>query len=130
MTMTTEELKDLILSKKREGKIVFHSIEGLMETKMEDIIQQPAVGLLWDLNRDMATLLSCASDDNPYWVNDLALANITELLIYKVNKVTDERDKWKARCEELEKELATEKEKVSILNERLDEAIQRIIKNE
>ena len=29
--MTTEELKDLILVKKRESKIVFHSIGGLME---------------------------------------------------------------------------------------------------
>ena len=42
--MTTEELKNLILSKKKEGKIVFHSIEGLMEAKMEDIIRQPAEG--------------------------------------------------------------------------------------
>lgn len=100
--MTTEELQSLILSKKREGKIVFHSIEGLMEAKMEDIIQQPASGLLWDLNRDMATLLSRASEDNPCWVNDLALANITEYLINKINEITDERDKWKARCEELE----------------------------
>lgn len=100
--MTTGELQNLILSKKREGKIVFHSLEGLMEAKMEDIIQQTADGLLWDLNRDMVTLLSRASDDNPYWVNDLALANITEYLINKINGITDERDKWKARCEELD----------------------------
>lgn len=99
--MTTEELQDLILSKKKEGKIVFHSIEGLVEAKMENIIQQPASGLLWDLNRDMATLLSRASEDNPCWVNDLALANITEYLINKVNEITDERDQWKTRCEEL-----------------------------
>lgn len=101
--MTVEELKDFILSKKREGKIVFYSIEGLMEMKMQDIIQQPAVGLLWDLNRDIATLLSRASEDNRYWVNDLALANVTEVLVYKLNEVTDERDQWKSRCEELEK---------------------------
>lgn len=99
--MTIEELKNLILSKKKEGKIVFHSLEGLMEAKMENIIRQPANGLLWDLNRDMATLLSRASEDNPCWVNDLALANITEYLINRVNEMTDERDKWKARCEEL-----------------------------
>ena len=99
--MTTEELQNLILSKKKEGQIVFRSLEGLMEAKMENIIQQPANGLLWDLNRDMVTLLSRASDDNPYWVNDLALANITEFLINKVNEITEERDMWKARCEEL-----------------------------
>lgn len=100
--MTTEELQNLILSKKREGKIVFHSLEGLMEVKIESIIQQTANGLLWDLNRDMATLLSRASEENPCWVNDIALANITEYLINKVNEITDERDMWKARCEELE----------------------------
>lgn len=109
--MVTEDLKDLILAKKREGKIVFYSIEGLMEDKMEDIIQQPAEGLLWDLNRDMATLLHRASDDNPCWVNDVALSNITEYLVNKVNEITEERDVWKARCEELEKQLTKEKTK-------------------
>ena len=109
--MTTEELKDLILAKKREGEIVFHSIEGLMVAKMEDIIQQPAEGLLWELNRDMATLLCCASEDNPCWVNDMALSNITELLVNKVNEITEERDVWKARCEELEKQLNKEESK-------------------
>lgn len=99
--MITDELQNLILSKKKEGKIVFYSIEGLVEAKMENIIQQTANGLLWELNRDMATLLSRASEDNPYWVNDIALANITEYLINKVNEITEERDKWKARCEEL-----------------------------
>lgn len=106
--MTTEELKNLILAKKREGKIVFYSIEGLMESKMEDIIQQSAEGLLWDLNRDMATLLHRASEDNPCWVNDMALSNITEFLVNKVNEITEERDVWKARCEELEKQLNKE----------------------
>lgn len=101
--MTTEDLQNLILSKKKEGKIVFYNLEGLVEAKMENIVQQPASGLLWDLNRDMATLLSRASEDNPYWVNDLALANITEYLINKVNEITDERDRWKTRCEELER---------------------------
>lgn len=106
--MATEELKDLILAKKKEGKIVFLSTGGLMEAKMEDIVQQPSEGLLWDLNRDMATLLHCASEDNPCWVNDMALSNITEFLVNKVNEITDERDAWKVRCEELEKQLKKE----------------------
>lgn len=105
--MTTEELQNLILSKKKEGKIVFYSLEGLMEAKMENIIQQPANGLLWELNRDMATLLSRVSKDNPCWVNDLALVNITEYLINKVNEITDERNRWKARCEELVESCTT-----------------------
>ena len=106
--MTTEELKNLILSKKKEGKIVFHSIEGLMEAKMEDIIRQPAEGLLWDLNRDLATLLHRASEDNPCWVNDMALANITEFLVNKVNEITEERNMWKIRCGDLEEQLNKE----------------------
>ena len=128
--MTTEELKDFILSKKREGKIVFYTIEGLAEAKMEKIIQQPAEGLLYDLNRDMGTLLHQASEDSPCWVNDIALACITEFLLNKVNEITDEKDNWRKRCEELEQELDFEKEKVSILNERLDEAVERIIRME
>ena len=89
--MVTEELKDLILAKKKAGKNVFYSIEGLMEAKMEDIIQQSAEGLLWDLNRDITTLLHRASEDNPCWVNDMALSVITEPLVNKVNEITDER---------------------------------------
>lgn len=38
----------------------------------------------------------------PPRTNDIALANITEYLINKVNETTEERDMWKARCEELE----------------------------
>ena len=108
--MVTEDLKDLILAKKREGKIVFYSIEGLMEAKMEDIIQQPAEGLLWDLNCDMATLLHRSSEGNRCWVNDMALSNITEYLVNKVNEITEDRDVWKARCEELEKQLNKEEQ--------------------
>ena len=109
--MNTEELKDLILAKKREGKIVFYSIGGLMEAKMEDIIQQSAEGLLWDLNRDITTLLHRASEDNPCWVNDMALSVITEFLVNKVNEITDERNMWKARCDELEQQLNKEETK-------------------
>ena len=79
-----------------------------MEAKMEDIIRQPAEGLLWDLNRDLATLLHRASEDNPCWVNDMALANITEFLVNKVNEITEERNVWKNRCEELEEQLNKE----------------------
>ena len=105
--MTTEEIINLINQKSQEGKIVFYTIEGLAEAKMENIIQQPGEGLLYDLNRDMMTLLSRASEDNPCWVNDIALASVTRYLIDKVNEITGDRDRWKLRCEELERKKET-----------------------
>jgi hypothetical protein len=38
----------------------------------------------------------------------MALSNITEFLVNKVNEITEEREVWKARCEELEKQLNKE----------------------
>ena len=51
----------------------------------------------------MMTLLSRAGEDNPCWVNDIALARVTRYLVDKVNEITEERNRWKLRCEELEK---------------------------
>ena len=115
--MTTEEIINLIKERESEGRVVFYQAPGILHsTPVACLCDQPADGILYDLNRDEASILAFASDDNPYWVNNYATAQVIRHLKNKV--------------EELEQELNFEKEKVSILNERLDEAIERIIKNE
>jgi hypothetical protein len=73
-----ESLKDYILKKAQEGKVCVMGFEGLMEMKLNDITNQPAEGILYDLNRDPATVLTFI--DNPKWVNDYAVGLVIKKL--------------------------------------------------
>ena len=88
---TKEDLKDMILNAWKDGYVVFASIEGLHKQKLEEFIKQPLEGMLYDINRNTATILTFL--DDPKWVNDFAL---TKLLEYYYNK-----------CKEQEKILST-----------------------
>ena len=84
-----EDLKDLILKKEKEGKVVFMTHEGPMEADLEKFIKQPTEGLLYDLNRDRTTVLTFIED--PKWINDFAVG----LVITKLKKYYDSNKKNK-----------------------------------
>jgi hypothetical protein len=50
-----QKLKDLMLQKEKEGKILFRTLDCLIEADIEEFIKQPIEGLLYDLNRDKTT---------------------------------------------------------------------------
>ena len=87
---TKEKIKNMILDAWKDGYVVFASIAGLHKQKLEDFISQPIEGMLYDINRDTATILTFL--DDPKWINDFAL---TKLLEYYYNK-----------CKEQEKRLS------------------------
>jgi len=64
-------LKELILKKAKEGKVVFMGIEGPMEADLDKFIDQPIEGLLYDLNRLPEVVLTFI--DDPKWINDYAV---------------------------------------------------------
>lgn len=84
-----ENIKQLVLAEYAKGNIVFAGIEGLQTTNITDFIQQPTEGILYDLNRNEATVLTFIED--PKWVNDYAVAKTITAL--------------KARIEELEQKI-------------------------
>ena len=73
-----EETKELILSEAKKGNVVFATVEGLMTANLNEFIEQPTEGLLYDLNRDAATILSQL--DNPKWINDYAVMQVIRKL--------------------------------------------------
>ena len=76
--MKTEELKDKILKEYKKGNIVISTVDGLSVAPLKEVIKQPTEGLLYDINRDEATILTLIGD--PKWVNDYAcMAVIREL---------------------------------------------------
>ena len=96
--MATQEIIGLILAKKKEGKAVYYVWPNeLAISALEDLCNQPADGILYDLNRDEASILAFAGEDNPYWVNNYATAQVIRYL--------------KGRVEELEKQLNKEEPK-------------------
>lgn len=78
--MELGELKNFIREKEKEGKVVFMTCEGPMIADLDEFIQQSAQGILYDLNRDKATTMTLASEDNLRWVNDYAVAVVIEKL--------------------------------------------------
>jgi len=76
--MDTKELKALILEEARKGNVVLNTFEGLMVANLDGLIKQPTDGLLYDLNRDKATVMTLIKD--PKWINDYAVALVIEKL--------------------------------------------------
>ena len=64
------KLKDKILKEYKRGNIVVSTFDGIKAAPLKEIINQPAEGLLYDLNRDEATILTFIHD--PKWINDYA----------------------------------------------------------
>ena len=73
-----KELKQFILDKRDEGKVVVMGLEGPMSMPIEGIIKQPTDGLLYDLNRLEETTLTFIGDIK--WVNDFAVALVIRKL--------------------------------------------------
>lgn len=86
--MEIDSLKALVLAEWERGYIVCASTDGLLKCRFEDFKAQPIESMLYDMNRNIATILSNIDDNK--WINDFALVKTLE---YYYN-----------RCIELEKE--------------------------
>lgn len=92
--MTTQEKIDFILAKKEEGKIVYFILpDQAVVSTLEEICNQPADGILYDLNRDEASILDFADENNPYWVNNYAAAQVIRYLKGKVEELEQQLKK-------------------------------------
>ena len=82
--MTEEQIKEKVLAEYQKGNVCYRTVEGIFTAKMEQFVKQPIEGMLYDLNRDRATITAFLND--PKWVNDLAL---TEVLRYQDKRIKE-----------------------------------------
>ena len=69
-----KSLKEIVLEAEAENKVVFMTIDGLLSVNIDKFVLQPTEGLLYDLNRNRATILTFI--DNPQFVNNFAVMKV------------------------------------------------------
>lgn len=79
------EIREFILKEFDNGNIIFCGIGGLQGGNLKEFIKQPTEGILYDLNRDEATVLS--QIENPKWINDFAVAKVIRALKDRISEL-------------------------------------------
>jgi hypothetical protein len=77
------KIKEIVLEEAKKGNVVIMTIEGPAVMAIDDIINQPTDGLLYDLNRTPEGILTFIND--PRWVNDFAVY----LVIKRLKEMVD-----------------------------------------
>lgn len=83
-------MKKEILEEYKKGNIVVSTFEGLKVMKLEDIIKQPAEGILYDLNRSESIILTFLPDAK--WINDYASSQVIRELKKRIKELEDENN--------------------------------------
>lgn len=88
-------IKEFVLAEKEKGNLGFLARHGgLRIVPLDEFVEQPAEGILYDLNRPEEVALTFL--DDPKWVNDFAVA----LVIRKLVEQRDVLRKAMVLCEE------------------------------
>lgn len=95
--MSDKDITQELIDNYKDGKVVLMTIEGAVSCDMEKFLEQPVDGILYDLNRDEVTALSCAKTDVK-WINDFAVAKV-------IRKLFEQRASLRTRVETLEAAL-------------------------
>jgi len=120
MKKAEQTIKEKILAEYKKGNIVVSTFEGLMTMPLKECIKQPDSGLLYDLNRDAATILTFI--DDPKWINDYALLMVVIELKKQINDLS-------LRTSKLEKDLKDAEamfEKMELTAFNLDKRIKKL----
>ena len=80
-----EGIKETVLEEYKKGNIVVAGIEGLQTMPLKEFVKQPVDGMLYDLNRNEAVVLTFIED--PKWVNDYAVAMVIHELKAEIERL-------------------------------------------
>jgi hypothetical protein len=79
------DIKDKVLKEYMDGNIVIAGVEGLSVVSLDDFIEQPIDGMLYDLNRNEPTILAFIED--PKWINDYAVCQTIRALKKRIEEL-------------------------------------------
>lgn len=88
--MEKQELIELLNKNTQAGKVTFESIEGLVSAPLDEFIKQPAEGILYDLNRDVATCMTLI--DKPTWINNYACCVVIKALKKRIEELENRNE--------------------------------------
>ena len=65
----------------KEDKVVIATLDGLKVISIKKLLNQSVEGVLYDLNRDLATLITKFKNTaNIKYINDIAMANVLKYM--------------------------------------------------
>lgn len=76
--MNKQNIFDMQRKAFKEGKVLYNTCDGLMKANIEDLVNQPVEGLLYDLNRDETTIGIIF--DEKKQMNELATISVLKFL--------------------------------------------------
>lgn len=129
--MENNELLDKILELKKENKVSYMTIDGLSSQDIDKFFSQGLDGILYDLNRDKATLFNMANTSkNQRWVNDLGLVHVFEYLYNKYESLNKDYETLKQEHETLQKELVNKVDNLVNENKEVESSLKPIRTND
>ncbi len=78
-----DSIKEKVIEEYEKGNIVIDSYGELISVKLTDFIEASADEILYELNRDEATVLTFIND--PKWINDFAASRVIRALKEKID---------------------------------------------
>lgn len=90
--MEDKTILEFIEEKEKEGKAAFYVHGNLATMDIDDLINQPVEGLLWDLNRDEVTCSFWIDEGELGWVNNYATQLVIKKLYEKIFELEKEAE--------------------------------------
>lgn len=81
----------VIKDNEKHGIVTIQSMDGLLSCPLSKLIEQPAEGLLYDLNRDKLTTITLGEKGMERWINDYAVAVVIEYLLNELKKAKNDK---------------------------------------
>ena len=106
--MEVDKVLKEIRKQEKKGNIVFLTIDGFAGVKLQDFIQQPADGILYDLNRDKVVTITLAKAGkiDTRWVNDYAVAVVIEYIHEQLAEAKAENERLREGMEKIVSEYS------------------------
>lgn len=80
-----KNIKEIVLNARKEGELVILTFDGFRTIPLEELVEQPIEGLLYDLNRSEEAVM--AFMDDPKWINDFACVQVIRYLKNKLENI-------------------------------------------